>query len=223
MKLAKKEFKRLLEQGDLTMSLIGMSSIGKTHWSQKLRSFDFKHISCDDLIELKLKSELKRRGWAGIEDVSRWMGQPYDKRFLLNQKAYLRFEKQVMKEILERLVDKEKANIVIDTTGSIVHTSHEICLDLKNNSLIVYIEADESIKEQMFAWYIEEPKPVVWENVFQTRDKETNQEALERCYPKLLNMRGALYTKYADIILPRKFLEKDMSAKEFISQIEQLL
>lgn len=223
MKLSRPQFERLLQEKCLVLSLIGMSNIGKTHWSKKLNSIGFRHFNCDDLIESHLAPVLKKLGYSGIADVSRWLGRPYEGKFSVNQKKYLTLEKAVMENIFTRIKNCQKQNIVIDTTGSVAHAGGNICSKLKQCSLVVYIEANENMKEEMFKKYLKKPKPVIFGDVFDIKKNETLKQALKRCYQELLNLRGALYTEYADIIIPRGAIERDMNARQLISIIGQSL
>ena len=66
----------------MVITFIGMSSVGKSAWSTKLEELKgFRRYCCDDLIEKYLGPEFKALGYLGINDVSRWMGQPYDQRY----------------------------------------------------------------------------------------------------------------------------------------------
>lgn len=223
MNLSKTRFEQLFQKNQLTLSFIGMSNIGKTYWSEKFSGIGFKHFNCDDLIEAKLSPVLKKLGYSGVADVSRWMGQPYDEGFFANQQKYLALEKEIMENILTQIKNKEKQNTVIDTTGSVIHTNENICFNLKQYSLIVYIEADKNMEREMFKQYCKKPKPVIFGNVFNIKGKETNKQALKRCYRKLLDLRGALYTKYADVIIPRGAIPNNINTRRFISLIEQSL
>jgi shikimate kinase len=223
MKLSQKQFGRLLQKKKLALSLIGMSNIGKTHWSGKFTKLHFRHFSCNSLVEEKLAPELKALGYSGIKDVSRWMGQPYDARFSLNQKKYLNCEKEVMKNILAELKNIKKQNIVIDTTGSFVHLNAAICSELKRKTLVIYIAATDKMREDMFQRYIKNPKPVVFGDIFLPKAGETGQETLRRCYPKLLSKRSKLYAKYADVVIPYEFTEKNMDIRKFILLIKKQL
>ena len=223
MKLSQKQFDQLLQKNKLILSLIGMSNIGKTHWSKKLARMNFKHINCDDLIEARLVFELKACGHSGIKDVSLWMGQPYSQRFSACQQKYLEFEKEVMKQIFAQIKNKKKQNIVIDTTGSFVHVGGSMCSQLKKHSLVIYIKANDSAKEKMFEQYIKKPKPVVFGDIFVPKKGETNKQALKKCYLELLNLRSVLYAQCADIIIPREVISQDMDAKQFTSLIRKFL
>lgn len=223
MNLSKRQFRQLLKDKKLVISFIGMSNIGKTYWSKKFNTIGFNHWCCDELIQEKLTPYFAQKKCSNIVDVSQWMGQPYDKRFAINQQKYLSFEKEVLESILIQIKNNKTNNTVIDTTGSVVHTGRDLCLKLKQNSLIIYIKASENMKEEMFKKYIKEPKPVVFENIFVKKKNETNIDALERCYKKLLNLREKYYSKYADIIIPSKNIKHSMNASQFISLIEKSL
>lgn len=223
MKLSQKQFDGLLRKNKLVLSLIGMSNIGKTYWSKKLAKLNFQHFNCDSFIEAKLAPFLRVHGYCGIEGVSRWMGQPYDKRFPKNQQKYLNFEKEAIENILTKLKNIKKYNVAIDTTGSVVHLSHQLCKKIKKNSLVIYLKATNQMREGMFKRYIKDPKPVVFKNIFSPRKGETDRQALRRCYPKLLTKRSKLYTKYADVIIPYKLADKKMGPKNFISLIRERL
>lgn len=224
MNLSKKKFNENLNKGSLVISLIGMSNIGKTYWAKKLTTLNFKHIDCDALIERKLAPELKASGHKGIQRVDSWVGQPYEKYSSLNQKKYLESESKVMREILKDLKNRKEKNIVIDTTGSFVYTNKVICNNLRKNSLIVYLETTDDTENQMFREYLRESKPVIWKNHYKPQKGETREEALKRCYLKLLKERKVLYGRYADVTIPPpKTFNKDMDVQDFISLIEESL
>lgn len=223
MKLSQSQFEQLLKQNKLVLSFIGMSNIGKTYWSKKLQEVGFRHFNCDGLIEEKLTPVLGELGYSGIEDVSRWMGQPYDERFVVNQNKYLSFERQVMGEIFAQVKNENLNNTVIDTTGSVIHTGKNFSEILKEYSMVICIEASKNMKEKMFEQYLKEPKPVVFGDVYSQEEGGTNIQALSRCYRKLLDLRSTWYAECADVIIPREAIEENMSTHEFISLIKHVI
>ncbi len=222
MKITKKKFEEEIKNNKLILSLIGMSNIGKSFWSKKLKDIGFKYICCDDLIEKKLEKDLKKLNYSGIQDLARWMGMPYEKRFQKNQKKYLMFEEETMSEILKQ-IKKTKYNTVIDTTGSIVHNNEYYLKKLKEKSLIIYIETDNSIENELFKKYITEPKPVIFGNIFEIKEGEDKMESLKKAYKKLLKFRTSLYKKYTDINLNYKNTKKDSDINHFIKLIQEKL
>jgi len=223
VRLSQKEFNEYWQGNKLAISFIGMSNTGKSYWSQKFAELNFKRINCDELIEAKLAPELKEQGYSGIEDVSKWMGQPYEKRFTANQQKYLDFEKDIIKQITAELKANQYGNVVIDTTGSFVHLEKSICSELKKHSVVVCIEATKDIRNKMFKLYIEKPKPVVFGNVFVLRKGETDEQTLKRCYQTLLDNRSRLYKQYADVVVPRDTITDNMSIKNFVSLLNNAL
>src|SRR3954471_24776883 len=98
------EFDHRLQSGELVLSLVGMSNVGKSYWSKRLIGAGFTHICCDDLIERELGNELFELGYAGgIADMAKWLGQPYDRQFPLNQQRYLQLETDTMNTIIAEL------------------------------------------------------------------------------------------------------------------------
>lgn len=223
VRLSQNEFNRLLKSNKLAVSLIGMSNTGKSYWSEKFTELNFEPIHCDDLIEAKLASELKARGYSGIADVSRWMGQPYDKRFAANQQKYLDCERDVISETILKLKAENLGNVVIDTTGSFVHLENDICSQLQLCSLIVCIEATKDMQDKMFKLYIEKPKPVIFGDIFSVKKGETGRQALKRCYPELLDYRSRLYRQYADVVISRDAVADNLAVDKFVSLVSHAL
>lgn len=211
--ITKFSFLDKLKNNNLKISLIGMSNIGKSHWSKKLKTLGFNHIDCDQLIENKLEPELKERGYRGLADMSKWLGQPTDSQFPENEAKYLNCEKETMREIIEQ---KAQNNTVIDTTGSIIHTGKEIMSQLKKHSLVIYIKAPDNMKQQMLEKYKSCPKPVVWDNTYD------NKKGLEKSYMDLLNKREQLYEQLADIVI-NAHDTKDINQNQFLKLIQEQL
>ncbi len=219
------EFEQRLQAGELRLTLVGMSNVGKTYWSQLLAKKGFNHFNCDDLIEEKLGNELIELGYSGgIADMAKWLGQPYDKQFPNNQQRYLQLEVETMEEIIEGLEkDTLKGSTVIDTTGSVVHTSSAIRDKLSAQTTVVYLEATPEMRHEMFELYIAEPKPVVWEDLFKKATGESDKEALARCYPQLLEYRSKHYSEMSDVTIQRDVSLKLPGPEAFLEYIKDLL
>lgn len=181
----------------MIITLIGMSGTGKSHWSKKLEKKGFVRYCCDDLIEELLGNDLKKLGYSGIADVSKWMGQPYDKQYSKTSRAYLEREIQVTKRFLREVKKNKKKDIVIDTTGSVIYTGEDILKLLAELTRVIYLETPQSVQDDMFQLYIKDPKPVIWGGVFTKKRGESDRDALARCYPKLLKTRSQKYKKMA--------------------------
>lgn len=175
-----------------------MSGAGKTYWSKKLEKKGFIRYSCDDLLEKKLSKSLKGEGYTRIQDVAKWMGQPYEKQYSHASNLYLQPESEALRDIINKLISVKKENIVIDTTGSIIYVKKGILKNLAKISKIVWLETPLSIQNEMLRLYLNDPKPVIWKNIFQKKNKETNREGIARCYPLLLKFRIKKYKELAN-------------------------
>jgi len=186
----------------MIITLIGMSGSGKTHLSYRLYELGFERISCDDRIEEKLRSDLLKGGYRGINGVARWMGQPYEADYPVRQAAYLSAEREVVREILNGLTSGKRSKVVIDTTGSVIHIGEDLCRALQASSTIVYLETSLPDLEFLYQEYAKNPKPVVWGEAFHRQADETNMAALARCYKEFFHYRRSLYEKYAAVTIP---------------------
>jgi shikimate kinase len=223
MQVAPSEFLEQIDANKLSITMIGMSNLGKTHWSQALATIGFDHINCDDLIEIELLELMKAKGYTGgIEDVARWMGMPYEDRYAVNQTKFLDIEKGVISR-LTSINQPTVSNTIIDTSGSVVHTGIELCKALQNQTLMIYLAASQEHTEKLFEKYIAEPKPVVFENMFQPHDGEENNVALARAYKNLLEERTGLYEKYADVTLHSQDLANISSGEDFLALVAKSL
>lgn len=222
MKLTQSEFKKRLQDKNLILTMIGMSNIGKTLWSKKLRSHNFNHINCDAILETMLEPELKALGYKGLADMAKWMGHPYEKHFKQNEKKLSELESSLFKKIINNL-ENPVTNTTVDTPGSFIYAGEKICNQYKEKSLIIYIEATDGMKAGMFENFIKNPKPITWAKSFNKQEDESNLEALKRCYPELLAYRSRHYEKYADVTIPYSKLEKNFSAKKFLELVQSFL
>lgn len=205
----------------MRISLVGMSGSGKSFWSGKLYELGYKVYGCDDLIEAKLEKELIKGGYKGIEDVARWMGQPYEAQYGVNSLKYLKFEREVVEEILEIIKNGDSGeDIVIDTTGSVIYLENELLSRLKNQTKIVYLEVPQEVQDKMYQLYLKEPKPVIWGDQYARSEGDDEQEALKKNYPKLLKSRAEKYSGLADKVLRYEFhSDNKVNALKFIEEI----
>ncbi|MBI2549966.1 hypothetical protein HYV83_02180 [Candidatus Woesearchaeota archaeon] len=221
MKISATEFDGLLQGRRLRISIVGMSNVGKTRRAKSLiadSSLNFIWVCGDDLVEAKLQPYLEGKGFKGVNGVAAWMGQPYEARYPETQNLFLKFEEEAMAEI-DYSVPK---NLIIDTTGSVIYLSQEALQQLKQKTLIVYLEATEDVRKLLFERYISNPKPVVWGTSFNCKENETDLEALKRCYPQLLEYRAIRYKQLADITIPHNVL-RDTSGRQFLKEVRKRL
>jgi len=207
----------------MRLSLIGMAGSGKSYWSVKLAEMGFYRFCCDDLIEGRLASELRRADGTSM-GLAEWMGFPYEPDYKSRESKYLAYEIDVLNEILGDLENREPNHmekIVIDTTGSVIYTGQEILGKLRWFTMVVHLSTPLEVKERMLQVYVAQPRPVLWRGLFDKRPAETNEEALKRCYPRLLSVRESLYEKYADVAISYYERHRDgFGAVEFLREIE---
>jgi len=188
----------------MIISLIGMSSAGKTYWAKRIEQFGYVRFSCDDLIEELLQSELRDKGYVGLADIAEWMGHPYEERYQQASKKYLEAEEAAMNHILDVVEAKTNGatpKIVVDTTGSAIYTSAKILKRLRELTQIVYLEIPNEQKGKMAKAFIQDPKPVIWGDAFSLQSYENPKKGLIRCYPLLLEYRSKQYEKLADFTI----------------------
>jgi shikimate kinase len=165
------------------LSFIGMSNIGKSYWSSRLADEEgYKRFCCDELISKKLN----------VSNLTDWLGQPPEEKYIQNSKVYLDSEKLVMEEVLKITSESNEpvcsSNIIIDTSGSVIYLDENILEKLSYHSVVIYLEASEKYKTEMLEKYETNPKPLIWSN--------------SKDYFELLDSRSKLYKKLAHITIP---------------------
>src|SRR3989344_7395311 len=199
MQLTLQEFDRRIAENRLTITFIGMSGIGKTHRALQFVSLGFRHRSCDTMIASRVSSLASLHN---VTDVGVWMGQPYSEGYRGREQQYLKLEDAATKDILGTI----EGNTVIDTTGSVVYVPKNTQQRLKKDSLVVYFEANREMYQRMLDVYLDDPKPVVWGDVFRVVKGESEQATFKRCYPILLESRAKKYKELADITVPHEVM-----------------
>ena len=186
----------------MLISLIGMSGSGKSYWSEKLARHGFRRLCLDALITEKLSDELSREDRSPLS-LGEWMGFPFQDGYQERAELYLSSEKQLMAEILDWIDENacagSQANVVLDTTGSVIYTGDNILKRLKSLTTIVYFPVPAVIREAMLRQYQSNPRPVLWRGFFNIEPGESVEEALFRSYNALLDSREVLYRELGDI------------------------
>ncbi|MDD3029206.1 MAG: hypothetical protein PHS57_02855 [Alphaproteobacteria bacterium] len=193
----------------MRLSLIGMSSVGKSFCAKNLATHHgYRRIDCDALIEKKLAETLEPLGLRGVEGMARWMGFPSDPGYAEKSRRYLDLERTVMRDVLDSLSqNKEKSPLVVDTTGSVIYLGDDILNGLREKTRVIYFEASEEQKNQLFRSYSSvRPKPVIWDEAYAPRPDETAQQAMARGYADLLRTRAERYKALAHLIIPTRDL-----------------
>jgi len=206
----------------MRISLIGMSGSGKSTWSGRLVENGFKIFHCDDLIAEKLSNELKKPDGTHME-VGEWMGFPYEPTYRDREEKYLHFEKKVLSEILDEIETMNASangRIVVDTTGSVIYTGEAILKTLSRMTRVVHLATPPEVQELMLNAYLSNKRPILWRCYFNVISKESHEEALARCYPKLLSGREELYAQHADVILDYyKHSSENFNVNDFLNSV----
>ncbi len=187
----------------MKIAFIGMSGCGKTYWSSKIHKLGYSLIGCDAQIGKKLSGEMAElTRSSGTEDVSRWMGQPFESQYAKHSRMYLYYENEVMQEVISFVEhSSDVANIVVDTTGSLVYVKKSILQKLKKQLTFVYLKSPQSRIKTMIQQYFDDPKPIIWGDFYVKNSVESNIESIKRCYPSMLEYRSRIYESLADVTL----------------------
>ena len=186
----------------LRLSLIGMSGSGKSHWVKNLNALGCPTVCCDDLIEARLAPILKAGGYEGINGVAAWMGWPDSPTYPEREAGYLREEIATLDEQLTSLEKDPYRELVIDTTGSVICTGNHILHRLRKLTTVIYLAASDEEVDLLIKRYLRDPKPVLWQGVFQQRPGETPHDTVVRCYPLLIAARRRSYEALAHLTVP---------------------
>jgi len=216
------------------ITLMGMSGVGKTHLSMLMTESgkEWFHYSCDLEIGTKYMGEeiattLGEPNQIVAEDLSQLsryvgrLGNPeeggmaYDE-FKRRQIAYYHAECESLrqlKNVVKDAVAEGYQNVINDSTGSLCEIDDDVLLDtVDENSLIVYIQANEEEEKEVLKRAQEYPKPMFfspekldeWVAEFLKEkglafSEEMDQDEFSRwVFPKLLKNRLPKYQAIAD-------------------------
>jgi shikimate kinase len=216
----------------LRLALIGMSGSGKSHWSKNLAALGCPTVSCDDAIEARLARVLQAGGYQGINGVAAWMGWPDSPTYAERESEYLREEIAALDEVLSGLEKDPKRELVLDTTGSVICAGNHILHRLRRQMTVVYLAASPEETQLLIQRYLHDPKPVLWQGVFQPRPGETPHHTVFRCYPLLIAARHRSYEALAHLNIPiratRELSPPDTSrnpavAQQFLEKVGEML
>ncbi len=184
------------------IALIGMSGTGKSHWSRKMVDIGYQRIGCDDRIAARLAQEVGAPTGEFFH-MAQWMGLPYEAHYPQRAERYQAHEIAVMQEIATSLAGAQAdADVVVDTTGSVIYVPEATLHDLRRVARLVYLAPPVDAFQTMLQSYLKNPRPVLWNGVYQQEVDESPLDAFERCYPQLLTARDCLYRRYSHVTIP---------------------
>ncbi len=180
-----------------SLTLIGMSGVGKSFWAERLREEGFTWLDCDRAIADSLTELLSLNAdEAPVHAVGRWMGMPWRDGYPTRQARYLALEAKATRNMLNAAVSQE-ASSVVDTTGSVVYLPDALLGELRQKTHVLYLAVPEGRHQQLLERYLDEPKPVLWGDTYRPLGSEEAHETLRRCYPDLLSDRDRRYRALA--------------------------
>lgn len=202
------------------LALIGMSGVGKSHWSRLLAEAGWSHLDCDARIAQRLGEIVSPNpGESPVHALGRWMGMPWSAGYAVAVKEYLRLEEEVTAAALDEALAKADGNTVLDTTGSVIYLSPALLAKLHASCRVVYLALPDDAIDAMLLRFLKEPKPLVWGDAWAPKAGEKPDDALPRCYAHLLAGRAARYEKLAHVMLDGRALEEDeISLADFLRQ-----
>ncbi|MFI5057532.1 MAG: hypothetical protein ACHQLQ_05055 [Candidatus Acidiferrales bacterium] len=205
-----------------------MSGSGKTFWTKRLAETGRPTVSCDDRIEQRLATRLAAGGYAGIHGVAAWMGWPDSPAYAGREADYLAEEIHALDEVLTSMEKNREQDLILDTTGSVIHTGNNLLIRLRRQMTVVYLAASAAEQQLLIERYLTDPKPVLWCGAFQPRAGEAPRETVARCYPALIAARRQSYEALAHCTLPVAELrdisrDASLGAEAFLKMIQDRL
>jgi shikimate kinase len=200
--------------------LVGMSGVGKSFWAERLTRVGYERHDCDGAIGERLGTLVEAApNEAVVHALGRWMGMPWSAGYAEREARYLALEAAVTAEALDA-ASASGGRHVIDTTGSVIYLDGALLARLRGVGRVVYLRTPDARRDAMLKRYLEEPKPVVWGDAFRAHAGERPEDALPRCYAKLLAWRDARYATLAHVTLDGGELEaNDPGLDGFLARI----
>lgn len=221
MKISAQEFRDQLAARAPRQRLIfvGMSGVGKSHWSTRLASrYGYELIELDELIgnSPELKHLIQdHAGKDNAEKLGRYFGMPWEPGFAEREQKLLAVEQQLLQSDFP-------SDAMLDLGGSVIYSPQEMTR-LATTGLVIYLSAGQAEEERMLRTFLARPKPVCWNGHYHEHFGESHATALARCYPELLHARAREYTRYADITIDFPEQKPLQTAEEFAELIVKKL
>ncbi len=174
MTITKKDFNKVEHK---VITLMGMSSVGKTYLSSILRKDGWFHHSCDLRIGTKylgdeIEKTLGKENRVTADDLSQLTnyisclgnGKLSLDEFKRRQNQYIQAERQSLRDlqgVVKEAVADGHTHVINDSTGSFCEIDNDVLLDnVDKDSLIVYIKANETEEKEVLKRAQEYPKPM---------------------------------------------------------------
>ena len=276
MKLSKKDFNDWKHK---SITLLGMSGVGKTTLANKLPKSKWFHYSGDYRIGTKYLEEpildnIKEKAMDvpflaellksdsiyissnitvdNLMPISSFLGKIGDRskgglsidEFIKRQQLHMDAEMKAMKDVPDFIEKSQRIynydHFINDAGGSICELYGTGSMDaLVENTLILYIEADSSIRDELIKRAIKNPKPMFYTEDFlnehlkiYTDEKNIEQNIMDPddfvrwIFPKLLDYRKNKYEKIASeygYIVSASDVSNIENENEFLELIENAI
>ncbi len=186
-----REFEDAMREGRLRLAFVGMSNAGKTKSGRALeKAFGFHHVEVDRDISEAL-------GMQGTAALASWLGYPDSAAYAEREQQYLELEEE--HTVRQCAIS---GNVVLDTTGSVVHLPERARKKVKDSFFVVHLDVGEAALDVLIERFFRLPKPVIWDTFFSKELGETTRAALERSYPALMQERLQRFRTLAHINIP---------------------
>ena len=205
----------------MLLTLIGMSGAGKTFWATRLAAHGFTVIDCDALLATKLQPVSGITG-TSLEEIGQWMGFPYEADFRRREALYLACEMDVLRDVVARAITwaDTPTNTVIDTGGSVIYAEPVLVQRLRQCSTVIYLRLPSTLHQELVRAYLERPRPLIWNGLFNQTPNESLPAAFSRCYAQLIKHRERLYEQYSDVVLEYEdYSHPTFSVERFLEHV----
>jgi len=124
------------------------------------------------------------------------MGHPFTDGYAAKSAKCLSHEAE-----LSLSANSGEGNLILDTTGSVIHIPDEDLISLNNSYLVIYIKASEADIDTLIDRYFKYPKPTIWGDCYHAIGGKPDLDSLLGSYPNLLALRAKLYAKLSHITI----------------------
>ena len=204
-----------------SITLMGMSGVGKTHFSLQLKDWGWGHHSCDveigkDLLDIEHEMQAddidELMHYLGFLGDTEQGGKDFDD-YIKHQKFYKIAEMHSLLQLKKRIRRTETDYFVNDSTGSFCEITDPDVIDfVADQTLIVYIKASGEEEQTLLERAEKKPKPIYYppaqfpewiatylkDNNLTSTNQMAPKDFARWVFPLLLDSRKPKYQTIAD-------------------------